>query len=197
MKFRLTALAVLFSLALTACSLAEDITPPPDYVTPTSVPTAQPATLTLAPTMSAAPTRTQGPATATTGPFAGSVTPSVAASEAPIAPLGAFSGTLGNASGGVVSAGQPVTLLGFDQDQSGNFQQVVNIAGETDADGGYRFADVEIPAGRVFLVVADWEGVTYQSAVVITALHFSGTSGCGLGRGNLSIRPTDGPGWDE
>jgi len=78
--------------------------------------------------------------------------------------LGAFSGTLGNASGGVVSAGQPVTLLGFDQDQSGNFQQVVNIAGETDADGGYRFADVEIPAGRVFLVVADWEGVTYQSA---------------------------------
>lgn len=40
MKFRAFLLVALFSLSLTAClSLAEDITPPPDYIPPTPVPT--------------------------------------------------------------------------------------------------------------------------------------------------------------
>jgi hypothetical protein len=164
MKFRLTALVVLLSLSLAACSLAEDITPPPDYETPTSAPTAQSATLTPIPTKSVAPTQTQEPATATVEPVAGSLTPSADANGAQATPLGTFSGTLDDASGGTVSAGQPVTLLGFEQDQSGNFQQVAEMTGETETDGSYSFEDVEIPTGRAFLVVANWDGVTYQSS---------------------------------
>lgn len=44
MKFRLSALAILLCMFLGACSLAEDITPPPGYTQPASAPTLEPIT---------------------------------------------------------------------------------------------------------------------------------------------------------
>ena len=167
MKYRLTALIVLLSLALASCSLAEDITPPPGYQSPTSLPSQAPATQTPQATRTTEPpTITPDVSPASTQ----STTPSADATTTAVAPLGNISGNLINGSGGSIPAGQKVTLEGFDKDQAGTYQKALELVAPVEPNGSYSFKGVDVPQGRAFIIITSWEGVEYQSdpAVVST-----------------------------
>ena len=162
MKYHLTSLIVLFSLTLASCSLAEDITPPPGYQSPTSVPALPQATQTLQAAW------TTEPATATAIPEATSAgtqstTLSADVSETPGASLGNINGTLVNGSGSSIPEGQKVTLVGFDKNQSGNYQKTLQVDTPVNADGSYSFKDVEFLLDRAFLIITSWGGVEFES----------------------------------
>jgi hypothetical protein len=167
MKYRLTTLIILLTLALASCSLAEDITPPPGYQSPTPMATQVPATLTPQPTRQTEPAAaTTEPAATTTlaspeGPLP--ITPSADVTAAAVAPLGNIIGNLINESGGSIPAGQNVTLDGYDIDQSGNYQKTMELVSPVDPKGSFSFIGVEMPQGRVFLAFTSWGGVEYQS----------------------------------
>jgi hypothetical protein len=166
MKYRLTTLIVLLSLALASCSLAEDITPPPGYQSPTPLPSQAPATQTLQ------ATRTKEPPTVTPEVSPASTqltTPSANVTTTAVAPLGNISGNLINGSGGNIPAGQKVTLEGFDKDQAGTYQNVMELVAPVDPNGSYSFLGVEVPQGRAFIVVTSWESVEYQSEPVLVS----------------------------
>ena len=166
MQKRLTVLIVFLSLALSACSLAEDITPPPGYqspmpdptlVTPTQTMQANWTTVPATITAEASPTGTQ------------STTPSAEITITPGATLGNITGNLLNGSGGVLPEGQKVTLVGFDKDQSGNYQKTMELEAPVDLNGLYSFQGVEVPKDRAFLIITSWGGVEYQSDPVIVS----------------------------
>ncbi len=164
MKFRLTALVIVLCMFLVACSLAEDITPPPGYTSPTPAPSLAPAT----PTAEA--TSTEPPATATsaiTTETAQSATPVANVTTTPGATLGTFTGMLSNGSGGAIPAGQTVTLVGLDQDQTGSYQKVSEFQSPVNADGSYHFSGVAVALNRAFLIISSYAGVEYQSQPVI------------------------------
>jgi hypothetical protein len=165
MKHRLTALIVLLSLALASCSLSEDITPPPGYQSPTSMPTLGPVTPAQEPSL------TMEPVTATPeSPSVGTIistTPSAGISATPGAAYGNISGKLVNGSGGGIPDGQTVNLEGFDMDQSGNYQNAMQLQATVNPDGSYDFTGVEFPLNRAFLVITSWQGVEYSSDPVM------------------------------
>jgi hypothetical protein len=164
MKFRLTSLAVVLCSFLVACSLAEDITPPPGYAHPPSAPTLAPIT----PTVVAS--STVSPATATseiTPANTQSTTPAANGTTTPGASLGTFTGTLSNGSGGAIPAGQTVTLVGLDQDQTGSYQKVSESQSPVKGDGSYQFTGVAVALNRAFLIISSYGGVEYQSDPVI------------------------------
>jgi hypothetical protein len=164
MKFRLAALVIFLCLFLGACSLAEDITPPPGYSHPPSAPTLAPITPTLA-AISTVP-----PATATseiTPATTQSTTPVANLTTTPAASLGTFTGMLSNGSGGAIPAGQSVTLVGLDQDQTGSYQKVSELQSPVNGDGSYRFTGVAVALNRAFLIVSSYAGIEYQSDPVI------------------------------
>jgi hypothetical protein len=166
MKYRLTALIVVLSLALASCSLAEDITPPPGYQSPTSAEYPIPVTQT------SQATRTTEPATITPETSTGSAkstTPSTDITQTPGASLGNIIGNLVNGSGGAIPEGQQVSLFGFDMDQSGTYQKVLQITSPVDTQGSYSFKDVEIMPDRAFLVITSFGGIEYQSDPVIVS----------------------------
>jgi hypothetical protein len=173
MKYRLTTLIVLLSMALASCSLAEDITPPPGYQSPTFLPSQAPATQTPQ------ATRTTEPPTATpegSPASTQSTTSSINATTTAVVPLGNISGNLINGSGGGIPAGQNVTLEGFDKDQAGTYQNVLELVAPVEPNGSYSFKGVAVPQGRAFIIVTSWEGVEYQSDPVLvsnTTLDFT------------------------
>lgn len=173
MKYRLTTLIVLLSLALASCSLAEDITPPPGYQSSTPLPSLAPATQTPQATQTTEPpTVTPEGSPASTQ----STTPSANATTTVAAPLGNVSGNLINGSGGGIPTGQKVTLEGFDKDQAATYQKVMELVAPVGPNGSYSFKGVEVPQGRVFIIITSWEGVEYQSdpvAVSTTTTDFT------------------------
>lgn len=166
MQVRITVLIFITSLTLAACTLSEDITPPPGYKSPTSGPTLAAASQTVEPTL---PKLT---ATAVASP-----TPAGKQSPLPLATiittpglsLGDIYGSLTNGSGGSIPDGQKVTLIGFDKDQSGNYQKAIELEAPVNPDGSYSFKGVDTPLDRAFLVVTSWGGVEYQSDPVIVS----------------------------
>ncbi|KAF0107745.1 MAG: cytochrome c family protein [Anaerolineaceae bacterium] len=193
MKIRTILLTALLMLGLAACSLAEDVTPPPGYVAPTIAssstpvpPTSTPVT-TNAPTDTLEPTATLEPTVTTNADAAvtlettvaadASATPEAAATgeatsatpEATAIPTGAVSGTVANGSGGALPSGLTVTLRGFDMpaDQNSDPTVAVNLPGTVQPDGSYTFENVEILSGRIFLVEITYAGVAYQSGYII------------------------------
>lgn len=167
MKVRLSALAFFLSLVLAACTLAEDITPPPGYIAPTPGPTIEAASQPSQPTVSPVPA-TQLPSPTTVNTLAGTQTAGTVAT--PGQSLGNFNGRLTNGSGGALPPGQKVTLIGFEKDQSGNYQNVFEQETPVQPDGLYGFKAVEAPLNRAFLIITSWDGVEYQSdPVVVTA----------------------------
>ncbi len=84
----------------------------------------------------------------------------------PTIPLGTVSGQLVNDSGaaleGGVLEGALVSLHGFD-----HMQVVMTTTTRTDADGAYRFENIEMPEGRIFLATADYNNVTYGSEIMV------------------------------
>ena len=166
MKYRLTALLVFLSLALGACSLSEDITPPPGYRSPTPI-----HTLDLV-TQTPQATRTTEPATVT--PEASLTGTQLATQFAdgtsnPGAAVGVFSGNLVNGSGGAIPEGQKIKLYGFDKDQSGSYQKALEIETPVDSNGSFILQRVEVPQGRAFLAITSLGGVEYSSDTVIVS----------------------------
>ncbi len=163
MKFRLTILVVLLALALAGCSLAEDITPPPGYASPTSVPTIVPATQTPKPPSTATPTPTSESVVTTTGstPAAtDSTTPMVEVSPTAQADVLVFDGTVTLASGAAIPNGTIATLLLYNT-TSGQVAQTLTTP--ILPDGKYEFTNIPADTTTVYLVTVDYNGVTYNS----------------------------------
>jgi hypothetical protein len=158
MKYRLTVLIVILSMALVSCSLAEDITPPPGYQSPTSVSTLAPATQTPESTLTTEPATIESTPARTQ-----STNPPADVTTMPGAPIGNITGTLANGSGGGIPEGQKVTLVGFDQDQAGSYQKTIELESPVNPDGSYSFTGVDVPLNRAFLIITSFEGVEYQS----------------------------------
>lgn len=62
-------------------------------------------------------------------------------------------------------AGLPVTLRGYDHsgDQTSGPQETLTLTGKLNADGTFKFENVEIPSGRIFLAEVEYNGIQYQS----------------------------------
>ena len=164
MKLRSTAFIFFLPLVLAACSLAEDITPPPGYQAPSSGPTLAATAQAVGPSPTAA-SATSLPSPSPQGTQ--SSTPPAKIIGTPGQFLGNINGKLANGSGGNIPVGQKVTLVGFDKDQSGNYQKVIEQELPVQADGSYSFKGVQAPAGRAFLIITSWADVEYQSDPLI------------------------------
>jgi len=164
MKFRQVAPVIILCLVLVSCSLAEDITPPPGYKSPKPVPTMASVT----PMVKSTTTVELATATSETTPVsAQSTTPLADATAKPGTSLGNITGTLVYGTGGGIPEGQNVTLVGFDQDQAGSYQKVLELQSPVNRDGSYSFTGVEVALNRAFLIITSYGGVEYQSDPVI------------------------------
>ncbi len=159
MKYRLISLIVFLSLAIASCSLAEDITPPPGYQSPTAA-SLEPVTLAPEASLTIEPATPTPEITLASTP---ATTPSADVSTPSGTLLGNITGNLINGSGSVIPEGQKVTLVGFDVDPSGNYQKSMELETTGDPNGAFSFKDVEIPRGRVFLVFTSWGDIEYKS----------------------------------
>ncbi len=175
MKFQLALISALLLLGLVSCSLAEDVTPPPDYVAPTVAPTNTPAP--AATSTPVPPTPTEIPPSPTTDAANPVTTTETAPAEttpevSPTAGIqtGIVNGMVVNGSGGAIPNGATITLRGFDMptDPNGQPTESVNQTLPLAADGLYEFAGVEMPAGRIFLTQVEYNGVSYQSDYLVT-----------------------------
>jgi mono/diheme cytochrome c family protein len=92
--------------------------------------------------------------------------------EATIIPtgFGPVSGMLINGSGGETPSGATVTLHGFDHstDQNSAPQEVVTQTVKTDEAGAFLFEDVDLQEGRIFLVEANYQGISFQSDLAVS-----------------------------
>lgn len=83
------------------------------------------------------------------------------------ATLAAGLGTVSGSVKGVanLSANLPVILRGYDHaaDQTSGPQEVLTLNGTLDAKGTFKFNNVEIPSGRIFLAEVEYQGIQYQS----------------------------------
>jgi len=168
MKLRLNLLVLLLAIGLAACSLAEDITPPPGYSSPTPEATTAPPTQTLLP---ATPTRTTAPNSTSTEPVTGSTgeaTPLAEVSPTLQADLVHIGGRVSLATGGTVPAGTLAALLVYNPTLG---QVIERLTVRVSADGSYQFSDVQAPNGTIYMVTVDFSDVTYGSVPV----QFDGT----------------------
>jgi hypothetical protein len=196
MKFRLSLLAILLSISLGACSLAEDITPPPNYASPTPLAVTVPATSTSVSTeipATSTPIATEvttlaGTEAITTdsstpsgevSPTAQSVTGTTPGATEATTPLAEVSPTaqpiLVGVSGIVkVASGAPIpdssiaTLLVYDSSVG---QVTLTLTAPIQPDGKYEFPNVPADKNTVFLVTVDYSGVVYDSV----PLNYDGT----------------------
>jgi uncharacterized membrane protein len=162
MKFRLIASIVMLSLALSACnfSLTEDITPPPDYHSPTApVATLQPSITPLSPSETIS-SITPSPVT-TAEVSISAVTPSVDLTGNPVT-LVTVSGTVTNASDGALPEGMMATLHIDTATQEIGVQTV-----PLQPDGSYTFSDIAMMPETALLVSVDYYGVTYSSKMAV------------------------------
>jgi hypothetical protein len=183
MKFRLSLLAILLSISLGACSLAEDITPPPNYVSPTPLAVTVPATSTLGPTeipATSTPIATEVPTISGTEAITtGSSTPSGVGSPTPQSVTGTtpgsteattplaevsptaqpilvgVSGIVKVESGAPIPDGSIATLMVYDSSVG---QVTLTLTAPIQADGKYEFTNVPADKNTVFLVTVDYSG---------------------------------------
>ncbi len=170
MKFRLTILVFLLSLALAACSLAEDITPPASYSSPTSVATIVPATQTPVPPSAATSTPTsESVATAaeSTPAATDSTTPSAEVSPTAQADVVVIDGTVTLASGAAIPDGTTATLRMY----TTSGQEMQKLTTPILPDGKYEFINVPADNTLIYLVTVDYKDITYESSYV----QFDGT----------------------
>lgn len=94
-------------------------------------------------------------------PIVSPTTP-ITSSQAITQVYGIITGTVVNASGGAVPVGLNITLHSFD-----SMQVVYTQTTQLGPDGKYIFDQVEIPAGRNYLVTVEYIDVTYGSDIVV------------------------------
>jgi hypothetical protein len=178
MKLRLALVSALLVLGLVSCSLAEDVTPPADYVSPTIALTSTPVP---PPSTPVPPTATEALPTATTASpdASASTTETASTPAADVTPeasatagiqTGTVNGKVVNGSGGTVPDGLTITLRGFDMpaDSSSTPNEAVNQSLSLPTNGQYEFTNVEMPSGRIFLTQVEYNGVPYQSGYLVT-----------------------------
>jgi hypothetical protein len=140
MKFRLTILVVLLSLILSACSLAEDITPPPGYSSPTLESTNLPSTQTSEPSSTSIPTSGSVATSTVSFPVAtGSTTSVVDVSPTSQADVVVVEGMVTVASGPTLPNGTLATLLVYNT-TSGQVEQT--LKSRILPDGKFEFTNV-------------------------------------------------------
>lgn len=192
MKLRLSILVILLSLSLAACSLAEDITPPPNYVAPPSQPTSAPtiavtqttnpptATATSIPTSTAIATNPGSAAAITSSStLPGEVSPTeqsgvgtTPAATSATTPLAEVSPTvqpsMATVSGTITAASGAaipdgtIVSLLVYDSSVGKLTQTLTTPILTG--GRYEFSNVPADTNTVFLTTVDYSGVTYDSA---------------------------------
>jgi mono/diheme cytochrome c family protein len=89
------------------------------------------------------------------------ITPASATPES-VSGVGRVDGQVISTSGGDIPPGLTVTLYGFDQ-----MQQTYTSEAQVDEEGLYTFEEVPIPQGRAFLASTEYEGVAYNSDIVV------------------------------
>src|SRR6266540_2671529 len=146
--------AYIRTLTFTTPAVAETI-----QTTPTTVP--------VAPSLEAT---SETPISAETGTPSAEATAQVeVATEATtIAGIGTVSGTIDNQTGAALPSDLKVTLRGFDHGADANAgpQEVLTLEGTVDADGVYKFENVEMPKNRIFIAEVIQDGIAYQSDFV-------------------------------
>ncbi len=80
--------------------------------------------------------------------------------DEPTAGKGTIAGTVTNASGGELLVGLEVTLRGFD-----DMQEVITQTTTVTADGSFLFEEVDMPAGRVFMALVEFNEAVYGSDI--------------------------------
>ncbi len=76
--------------------------------------------------------------------------------------MGIVSGSIVNLSGGEVPTSMEITLRGYD-----DMRQVITQTTTIQPEGKYMFDEVDMPAGRAFLVTVDYGGTTYGSDIAV------------------------------
>jgi hypothetical protein len=170
MKFRLIIL-VLLSLFLAACSLAEDITPPPVYSSPTATSTIVPASETPVPPST--PTATSAAESAATAIDSTTGTPDTTTPSAEVSPTAQPSvvvvdGVVTVASGATIPDGTVATLLLINTTSG---QEMQRLTTPILPNGKYEFSNIAADTTTAYIVTADYGGVTYYSNPVV----FDGT----------------------
>lgn len=107
-----------------------------------------------------APTQAAGGTTTQSTPLAQAAPPEVGAAETAL--TGSVAGSVVNASGSEVPAGLEITLRGFD-----DMVQVITQTTTLQPDGTYTFDNVDIPAGRAFMVTVDYQNTVYGSDIAV------------------------------
>lgn len=167
MKPRMTALLVLLILSafLTACSLAEDITPPPGYPSLTSPLPPEQATRSAQPVLTNRPTVSLETDTQTATPW---ITPagtelapfSSGINTTSTAPFMKFNGKVTNASSTSLSAKLTATLYLYN---SGSSKVSQTLTTEVQPSGLYQFFNVPADMKTTYFVMVEYDGVTYTS----------------------------------
>jgi hypothetical protein len=165
MKFHLTVVIVFLSVVLAACSLSEDITPPPGYQSPTSAPTLGPATQTPLPTWTSEPaTATPAPAPSegaeATSSGADSVTPSAEVSATPSALVVTIKGAVTMNSGSTLPTDLAAALFLYDTSAE---QVMQTLTTTVQPDGSYQFTEVPASSSTAYWASVEYSGVTYDS----------------------------------
>ena len=168
MKFRLALLFALLLLGLVSCSLAEDITPPPNYVARTVAPTNTPVPAATSTQVPPSPTTDIVNPVTTTETAPAETSPEI--SPTPGIQTGIVNGMVVNGVGGSIPDGLSITLRGFDMptDPNGSPNEAINQTIPLKANGLYEFTGVEMPVGRIFLTQVEYNGVPYQSDYQVT-----------------------------
>jgi mono/diheme cytochrome c family protein len=109
-----------------------------------------------------APEATPNPAGKTTAEGEALSTEIAATQEIATSTTGSITGQVTNASGGEIPTDLVLNLHGFD-----DVQVVITDTTAIQPDGSFLFEEVEMPAGRAFLVVADYGGASYASEVAV------------------------------
>jgi hypothetical protein len=155
MKSRLALFLILFSFSLTACNLAEDITPPPGYSSPTPQPTVSLAALTVEP--SSKPTTSNSSATPTSLDL--TALPTQTSSNPSLTVT--VSGIVSVASGTALPEDTLATLLVY---STASQKIVKTMQVPILPDGKYSFNDVPADSNKIYLVTVDYQDVTFDSA---------------------------------
>lgn len=171
MKFRLVNLIVLLSLSLAACSLAEDITPPAVYPSPTTLSTVVPASQTPVPSSTPTPTPTSEFAATAINSTAGA--PGVPPPSTEVSPTAqpsvvVVNGVVTVASGAAIPDGTLATLLLINTTSG---QEMQRLTTPILPNGKYEFSNIPADTTTAYIVTADYSGVTYYSIPVV----FDGT----------------------
>ena len=156
-KLRLTTLVSVLAFVLVGCSLSEDITPPPDYQSPTPVSTGEPVTQTPLPTWTSKPATV----TPTSVPDGNEdAVPDATDLVTPSLSLVTIQGKVTMNSGSTLPADLIASLLVYDTEAG---QEVQTLTTAVQPGGMYRFAKVPASSSTAYLASVEYSGVTYQS----------------------------------